>query len=377
MKSVRVDTWSEWIDEQCRVIRDAGQWREIRTLDGGAPNATLADTGRPIVSFASNDYLGLSQHPAVKAAAVAAIEQDGTGAGSSRLVVGARPIHEQLERRLAEWRGTEAALLFPTGYAANTGLLAVLGAPGVRVCSDALNHASLIDGCRMAAARGADVRVYPHRDMEALAQALDGASRAVIVTDTVFSMDGDIAPIAALRELADQHDALLVVDDAHKVFPVADLDDESDRHVVRVGTLSKTLGSLGGFVASSRQLVELLVNRARPFIFTTALSPADAAAASTALGIVGSDDGARRLRTLRARIDQLRPDHPTPIVPLVIGEERDAVEVSSRLLDAGLLVPAIRPPTVPRGTSRLRIALSALHAESDVTRLRDALTGRL
>jgi 8-amino-7-oxononanoate synthase len=372
--SVRVDTWAEWIDDQCRVIRDAGQWREIRTLDIHGVDATLTATNRSVTSFASNDYLGLTQHPTVKAAAIAAIERFGTGAGASRLVVGSRPVHDALEARVAAWRDTEAAVVFPTGYAANTGLLAVLGERGVRICSDELNHASLIDGCRMARGRGADVRIYPHLDVEAVDASLRGADRSIVVTDTVFSMDGDVAPVTALGEVCRRHGALLVVDDAHKVFSIAGLDDGAlGDVVVRVGTLSKTLGALGGFVAGPRGLVDLLVNRARPFIFTTAPSPADAAAAAAALDVLQSPEGRLLVDTLRARIDQLRLGHPTPIIPVLIGDERAALDASARLLERGMLVPAIRPPTVAPGTSRLRIALSAAHTSDQVGALAIAL----
>jgi 8-amino-7-oxononanoate synthase len=368
-------TWASWIDDQCRIITGSGRWRTIRTLDAEGHDGVLVESGRPVVSFASNDYLGLTQHPAVKAAAVAAIERWGTGSGASRLVVGSRPIHDELERRLASWRGTEAALVFPTGYAANTGLLAVLGQTGVRVCSDELNHASIVDGCRMARANGADVRVYRHGDVDALAHQLKGADRAVVVTDTVFSMDGDLAPLIEIADLCARSNAVLVVDDAHKVFPIAGLDEDDSLGpaIVRVGTLSKTLGSLGGFVAGSRAFIDLLVNRARPFIFTTAPTPADTAAASAALDIVTSAEGGALVTRLRDHVDTLRPGHPSPIIPIVIGGEDDAVAASSRLLERGLLVPAIRPPTVPAGTSRLRIALSATHTTEQVARLGAAL----
>ncbi len=373
MSPVRVDTWAEWIDEQNTLVRAAGQWREVRTLDG-LPEGVLTATGQSVVSFASNDYLGLATHPAVKAAAIDAIERWGTGSGASRLVVGSRPVHDALEERLARWRRTEAAVVFPTGYAANTGLLAVLGGPGVRICSDELNHASLIDGCRMAHERGADVRVYGHADVDAVDDALRGSDRAVVVTDTVFSMDGDVAPIDALAEVCRRHGALLVVDDAHKVFPVAGLDDGELADVtVRVGTLSKALGALGGFVAGRRALIDLLINRARPFIFTTAPSPADMAAAAAALDVVSSPEGGDLLTRLRHHIDRVRPGHPTPIIPVLIGDEHAALAASSRLLEQGLLVPAIRPPTVPAGTSRLRVALSAAHTDAQVARLAAAL----
>jgi 8-amino-7-oxononanoate synthase len=374
MNAVRTDAWIEWANDQAQLIRAAGQWREIRTLDGSLPLGTLVGTGREVVSFASNDYLGLSQHPHVKAAAVDAIERFGTGAGASRLVVGSRPVHDDLERKLASWRGTEAALLYPTGYAANTGTLAVLGGPGVRICSDELNHASLIDGCRMARAVGAEVRVYPHGDLDALVSHLDGAERAVVVTDTVFSMDGDVAPVADLASICDRHGALLLVDDAHKVFPVPVLDHgDLPGSILRIGTLSKSLGALGGFVAGPRSLIELLVNRSRPFIFTTAPTPADVAAASAALDLVLSTEGATLMAALRRHVDALRPGHPTPIIPVVLGDESAALEASTRLLDQGLLVPAIRPPTVAPGTSRLRVALSAAHSTDQIVRLRTAL----
>jgi len=371
---VRVGTWVEWIDEECARIRHAGRWREVRTLDDARPDTTLTASGTPIVSFASNDYLGLTHHPEVEAAAIAAIRRWGTGAGASRLVVGSRPVHDELEARLAAWRGTDAAVVFPTGYAANIGVLSTLGGRGVRICSDELNHASLIDGCRLAAQRGSEVRVYPHADVEAVDRMLDGSERALVVTDTVFSMDGDVAPVVELAEVARRHGALLVVDDAHKVFRVDGLDDgDLDDVVVRVGTLSKALGALGGFVAGPQGLVDLLVNRARSFIFTTAPTPADMAAALAAIDVVDSPEGDELLATLRRHIERVRPGHPTPIVPVVVGDEQAALDESARLLASGLLVPAIRPPTVAPGTSRLRIALSAAHTDEQVTALVDAL----
>ncbi|MEJ5255996.1 MAG: 8-amino-7-oxononanoate synthase [Acidimicrobiales bacterium] len=372
-----MSTWGDWVDEECRLIERAGRWRSLRALEGGAPTTSIVDpaTGacRAVTSFASNDYLGLSQHPMVKAAAIEAIERWGAGAGASRLIVGTRPIHHELEAQLAAWRGTEAALVFASGYAANTGTLAALAAPDTVICSDELNHASIIDGCRLAAARGATVRVYRHADVDHLRSQLDqtGGRRALVVTDTVFSMDGDVAPIDALAALCRDRDALLVLDDAHAVFDVpADLDGVE---LVRVGTLSKALGSLGGFVAGSHRFVDLLVNRARPFVFTTALTPADTAAALAALGIVRSPEGEARRATLRRHIEALLPGHPTPILPVVVGDEQAAVSASAALLEQGLLVPAIRPPTVPPGTCRLRVALSAAHTAEQVERLRAAL----
>jgi 8-amino-7-oxononanoate synthase len=372
--TLRAASWVEWVDEQCRLIEQAGRWRTVRTFDSAGMVGTVAGSDQPVVSFASNDYLGLSQHPAVKAAAIEAIERWGTGSGASRLVVGSRPPHDELEQALAEWRSAEAALLFPTGYAANTGTLAALAGDGVRICSDELNHASLVDGCRMARSRGAEVVVYPHLDLDALEAHLGGASRSIVVSDTVFSMDGDIAPVASLAELCGRHGALLVLDDAHVVLDAPSVPPGVE--VVRIGTLSKALGSLGGYVVARQGIIDLLVNQARPFIFTTAPTPGDTAAARAALDVVRSSEGDRLRRRLHDHVQAVRPGHLTPIIPLVVGDEQATLAASAELLARGLLVPAIRPPTVPVGTSRLRVALSALHSDADIARLRSALAGR-
>jgi 8-amino-7-oxononanoate synthase len=362
--------WRERVEARNAEIRAEGRWRSICTLESGAAETRLAATGQGVVSFASNDYLGLSQHPALAQAATGAIRRFGTGTGASRLVVGARPIHAELERELAEWKGAEAALLFPTGFAANVGLLTALGRLGdVCIASDEWNHASIIDGARLSRAR---VAVYRHGDLEQLASILAAHERTVVVSDSVFSMDGDLAPVEALAELCARHGALLVLDEAHAVLgpPTPRL---PGLEVLVVGTLSKTLGSLGGFVAGPRAYVDLLVNSARTFIFTTASSPADAAAALAALRIVRSAEGEGLESRLRANVARLRPGHPSPIVPIVLGEEERAVATSRALLERGWLVPAIRPPTVPPGTSRLRVALSAAHTPEQVDGLASAL----
>ncbi|MHB8463254.1 MAG: aminotransferase class I/II-fold pyridoxal phosphate-dependent enzyme [Acidimicrobiales bacterium] len=361
--------WAERVTRRNAAIHAAGQWRQVRALDGRGPVFDL-DDGRRVVSFASNDYLGLSQHPAVCAAAIAAIERWGAGSGSARLVVGDRPPHRDLEGALAEWKGCEAAVLFPTGFAANLGVLSALGAEDVLIVSDELNHASIVDGCRLARAQ---VAISRHRDVGHVKDLLathDGP--AIVVTDVVFSMDGDVAPVDELVELCERSDALLVLDEAHAVLePCRGLNG-----VVRVGTLSKTLGSIGGFVAGSRALVDLIVNAARPFVFTTAPTPGDSAAALAALAILRSDEGVGLLDRLRRHVERVAPGHPSPIIPVVVGAESAAVELSTRLLDDhGLLVPAIRPPTVAPGTSRLRIALSAAHTDEQIELLVTALVG--
>jgi len=365
-----VTTWPDWADRRAEAIRRAGRWRAPRTLDGAGPVHTLPD-GRRVVSFASNDYLGLSGHPDVVVAAHDAIDRWGAGAGSARLIVGSRPVHDSLEAELAAWKGAERAALFPTGFAANLGVLTTFAGPGVLVCSDELNHASIIDGCRLS--RG-DVAVYPHGDLEHLAKLLSerAPERAVVVSDTVFSMDGDTADVDGLAALCGRHGALLVLDEAHAVLgPLPHFETAAD--VLRVGTLSKTLGALGGFVAGPRRYVELVENLARPYIFTTAPTPADAAAARAALRVLRSPTGDALVARLRTHVDRVRAGHPSPIVPVVLGDERAAVDASASLLDRGLLVPAIRPPTVAPGTSRLRVTLSAAHTDEQVAALVAAL----
>ncbi|MHB1710453.1 MAG: aminotransferase class I/II-fold pyridoxal phosphate-dependent enzyme [Acidimicrobiales bacterium] len=396
--------WRAWVDDSCHQVRAAGQWRQPRTFDAQGPigrmidcgghragvgatswaGTTLQDVGQEVVSFASNDYLGLSCHPTVIAAAHEALDRWGAGSGASRLVTGTRPVHSDLESSLAAWKRCEQAMLFPTGFAANVSVLSVFATDSARVFSDELNHASIIDGCR---AIRSDVTVFRHRDLGHLDRLLKlSTGRPVIVSDTVFSMDGDLADVAGLVDISRRYGALLVLDEAHAVLGpevpaeawsrgTCDLGAE----ILRVGTLSKTLGSLGGFVAGPTRFIELLVNRARPYIFTTAPAPASVAAALAALAIVQSAEGdalCRRLSTLVSRVVSGiggRADHLSPIVPVVIGEEEGAVAASTELLAHGLWVPAIRPPTVPAGTSRLRVTLSSIHSDTQVDRLVSAL----
>jgi 8-amino-7-oxononanoate synthase len=378
---VTPDNWPDRIRAELARVVEEGRWRAPREFDAWGPEGTLEGAG--VVSFASNDYLGLSAHPAVRAAAHDALDRWGSGAGASRLVTGSRPIHAELEHELAQWKGTEAAVCFPTGYAANLGILSVLGGPGVRVLSDELNHASIIDGCRLSRAQ---VTIYRHRDvlhLEELLTSGDPQRPALVVTDSVFSMDGDVAPLAELLATCVRHRALLVIDEAHAVLgprlDLAAISDTVGATVVRVGTLSKTLGALGGFVAASRDIVDLLINRARSFIFSTALPPADAAAALAGLRVLTSAEGEALIDRLSSSVqkvceaDLIPLGHPSPIIPVILGSERAAVDASTTLLARGLWVPAIRPPTVPDGTSRLRITLSAAHRDEDVEDLIEAL----
>ncbi len=346
--------WADWVDGELDAIRSAGRWRAPVARDGTR-------------NFASNDYLGLTQHPQVIAAAHEALDKNGAGAGSARLVVGSRNDHHALEDELAEWKGTDRAVLFSTGYQANLSVLTTFGTEGVRIVSDELNHASIIDGCRLSKA---DVAVYRHGDVEHAASLLEGSERSMVVTDSVFSMDGDVAPLAELDALCHRTGSLLVLDEAHAVLgPEVAL---RSSHL-RVGTLSKTLGSLGGFVATNAAFCDLLVNRARPYIFTTASTPADTAAARAALAVLRSPEGDALVARLRGHVQRVRAGHPSPIIPVVLGDEQAALDASAFMAERGLLVPAIRPPTVAVGTSRLRVALSAAHTDDEIAQLVDAL----
>ena len=278
-------------------------------------------------------------------------------------------MHDELESALAAAHHRDAARLFPTGFQANLGVLGALArsAPGALILSDELNHASIIDGARLARA---EVAVYRHADADHVDEllALHAGRPVLVVTDGVFSMDGDLAPLESLAAACDPHDALLVVDVAHDV-----LTPETPDGSVVVGTLSKTLGAVGGYVAAERSVIDLCTNTSRSFIFTTAGSPADAAAALAAVRISESAEGAELRSRLRANVEVLRPGHRSPIVPVMLGSEERSMQVAAELLEQGLLVPAIRPPTVPPGACRLRVALSAAHTTDDVVRLREAL----
>lgn len=361
--------WREWAETETRSLHQQGRWRAPRTFDSHGPVGRF-DDGKQLISFASNDYLGLSQHPDVIAAAHTALDEFGAGSGSARLIVGARSVHAALETALANWKHTESSVLFPSGFAANLGVLGAFADANTLICSDELNHASIIDGARLSKA---EIQVFRHRDLQHLESLLltAGSRRTIIVSDTVFSMDGDHADVDRLIEIAREHHSLLIVDEAHSVLgPYPEFHDVA---YLRVGTMSKTLGALGGFVAGPRTLTDLIVNRARTYIFTTAATPADTAAALAAVTILQSPPGAELVQRLRRNVDRVRGDHPSPIISHICGSEEAAVTAAAVLLDQGLLVPAIRPPTVAPGTCRLRITLSALHTDTQIDQLLAAL----
>jgi 8-amino-7-oxononanoate synthase len=349
--------WNAWAASQLEQVRASNRWREVRPCGQSS-----------LISFAGNDYLGLTRHPEVRRAAIEAVERFGTGAAASRLVTGTLSIHHDLERAIANWQGTQHALVLPSGYHANLAVMAVFGAEDVTIFSDELNHASIIDGCRLSKAR---VVVYRHRDVDHLSDLMRiHTGRRLLVSDLVFSMDGDEAPVAELAAVCRQHDAMLVLDEAHAVMRTPAT---PNCETLYVGTLSKTLAAQGGWIAGSQALIELLINRARPFIFTTALSPATAASALAALRVLLSPEGVALRVRLRGLIESLRPAHPSPIIPYMLGDEAAALKAAALLREHGLLVPAIRPPSVPIGTSRLRVALSAAHRDDELQRLRAVL----
>jgi 8-amino-7-oxononanoate synthase len=360
-------------------LRSAGLYRRLRLIESPqGPRVTL--DGTEVLLLCSNNYLGLADHPRVRQAAADAAERFGAGAGASRLISGNMSLHERLEKRLAAFSGYEAGLLFGSGYLANMGTVGALAGRGQVVFSDELNHASLIDGCRISRA---EPFVYRHCDLDHLAWGLRKADdrAALIVTDSIFSMDGDVAPIAGLLELAHRHGCRLLVDEAHAIGSLgpggrgavaeAGLSGEVD---VIVGTLGKALGSYGAYVCASAEIVELLVNVARPFIFSTGLPPPAVGAGIAALAMLDGQPGMvehlrRNAATLRdALIEQGLDAGPsrTQIIPVVVGDADRAITLSERALEGCVFAQAIRPPTVPAGTSRLRLSVMANHRQNDL-----------
>jgi glycine C-acetyltransferase/8-amino-7-oxononanoate synthase len=367
------------IEERLEEIKAQGLYRKLRVISGPQGPRVLLD-GKPVLLLCSNNYLGLADHPRVREAAAEAAMRYGAGAGASRLVSGNMRIHRRLEERLAEFKGSEACLLFGSGFLANAGIVQALAGPGDVVFSDSLNHASIVDGCRLARA---ETFVYEHGDIDHLAWGLQQAAGrgSLIVTDGVFSMDGDIAPLEEIVELAQRHDARVMVDDAHGMGAlgpdgrgsVADAGLEHEVDIV-VGTLGKALGSYGAYVCCDAAMSKYLINTARTLIFSTALPPPTVAAAMAALELLREQP--RRVEKLQRNARDLREalneyglptaDGETQIVPIVIGDPEEAVAASERALSQGVFAQAIRPPTVPAGSSRLRLAVMASHTRTEL-----------
>lgn len=375
-------------EETLDAIRARGTYRTLRPLDG--PQGTrMRVEGREVLLFAGSNYLDLAHHPEVVEASVRAARDYGCAAGGSRLISGSSPLHERLEAELAEHLGTETALVFNTGYMANVGILPALVGPGDVIVSDALNHASIIDGCRLARA---EVRVFPHGDLDALegvlAKACDGRRRVLLVADGVYSMDGDVAPVDAMATLARRHGAMFVLDDAHGTGTLgengrgaAELLGVEEGVDAIVGTLGKALGSFGAFVAGTIALRDLLVNVARSFIFSCALAPPQVEAARAALRLVRLEPWRReRLQENAARLRARLAEHgiatapsTTHIVPVVLGGNERTMNACEALLARGFFAHGIRHPSVPEGTARLRITPMATHRPEEVQALADAV----
>lgn len=365
-----------FLGEELSTLKSNNLYRTLKRLGGPPASRTIVD-GRECILLSSNNYLGLTEHPAVKAAAIEAVIRWGAGAGGSRLISGNLDIHEDLEREVARFKGTEAAIVFNAGYMANLGVITALAGKGDVIISDELNHASIIDGCRISRA---ETKIYRHKDTAQLREILRqtrGCRRRLIVTDSVFSMDGDIAPLPEITALAEEFEAVVMVDDAHATGVLGRRGAGAADHFrlegkipVQVGTLSKALGSFGAFVAGSRELIDFLRNRARSFIFSTALPPAAIGAAIAAIKVVENNPEIRErlwanARYLRAGLNKLGYRvlaGESPIIPVLIGDDKKTMQMAGSLLEKGVFAPGIRPPTVPPGTSRIRVAVMAAHS---------------
>ncbi len=362
-----------FLDRELAALRGKGRYRFMRRVSG-PQDAVIVIEGGERLNFSSNNYLGLANHPRVVDAFAAYASRYGVGSGASRLICGHMDVHAELEEAMARFKGTEAALTFSAGYMANLGILQTLGGDGTTIFSDELNHASIVDGCRLSRSR---VEVYRHADAGHLEELLrrSSARRKVVVTDGVFSMDGDVAPLTAIVEAKDRYGALLVVDDAHAtgVLPprgkgTADAFGLGGRVEIQMGTFSKALGTYGAYICASRRIVDYFVNTCRPFIFNTALPPAVAGATLAALSLLEGEPGImealwRNQRAFRGEMKAFgrTAASSTAIVPILVGGDEDTMAVSRTLFDRGVFIHGIRPPTVPEGTARLRLTLMATH----------------
>ena len=388
-----IDSFQEKLAGELAGIESADLRRTVREV-ASAQGARVRLEGREVLNFSSNDYLGLANHPALKESAVQAIENFGTGAGAARLISGSQSPHHELESVLANFKGTESALAFSSGYAAAIGTIPALVGTGDVVVLDKLVHASLVDAAKLS---GAKLRVSKHNDLADLARILEWAAeqggRILVVAESVYSMDGDLAPLLNLVELKEQHGAWLMLDEAHATGlygegrrGVAEEFGVAARVEVQMGTLGKALGAAGGYICGSNELVDLLRHSARSFVFSTAPMPAQATAARAGIKVVESAEGEERRTRLWGLVDELKngliglgwqlPVVQSAILPLMVGAEAEAIALSEQLLEAGVFVPPIRYPTVARGEARLRITVSAAHSSDDIKKLLEVLGER-
>ncbi len=373
--------------ETLRQLRAQGLYRSLLQTDS-ATSTSVKQDGQKALLFCANNYLGLANHPVLKKAAAEAAETWGAGAGAARLVSGNHYLYKTLESKLAQYKHTAAALIFSTGYMANLGTIPAIVQKGDLILADRLNHASLVDGCRLS---GASFRIYRHRDtvhLEKLLQKRKSGQNVLIVSDGVFSMDGDIAPLPEIVRLAENYDARIYLDDAHATGVLGQNGGGTAEHfglsnprLIQMGTFSKALGGFGGFVAGTEDLIQLLINKARPFVYTTALPPGVLASALAALELVQSRPHLmaqlwENQAYFHQKISELGFNllgSETPIVPILIGSSEKALTFSKHLLEKGILVSAIRPPTVPKGSARLRVTLMAVHTQAQIDLLLHAL----
>ncbi len=385
-------SFDDELGQRLDALREQNLFRELRRVDSPqSPHIKIGDT--TFLNFSSNDYLGLANHPALKEAAVKAIETFGAGAGASRLICGSLAPFHKLEAALAQFKGTEAALTFSTGFATAQGVIcALLGKDDV-IILDKLVHASIVDAAKLS---GAKIRVFAHNDLDDLEEKLKWAANAsaasparhvLIVTESIFSMDGDAAPLCEIVALKAKYGAWLMVDEAHATGILGKhgrgLADElgvSGQIEIQMGTLGKALGASGGYICGSQNLVDYLINRARSFIFSTAPVPAAAAAATTGIQIARSAEGDALRKKLHSHISKFQSaiSHQpstvqSAIVPIILGDEKKAVDAATKLREQNIFVPAIRYPSVARGAARLRITLTAAHSDGDIEKLADAV----
>ncbi len=364
-------------------LKKKGLYRTLKKVTSPV-DTTVTINGRKVILFSSNNYLGLANHPALKKAAVSVLQNYGSGAGASRLISGNLEIHEELEQRIAAFKKCSAAIIFSTGYMANIGAITSLAGKNDLILSDQLNHASIIDGCRLSTA---ETKIYPHKDLEALEKILSrhdkgGYNNIFFITDGIFSMDGDITPLPDLLKIADRYNAFVILDDAHatgvigkngggtpEYFDLAD-----NERLIQIGTFSKALGSLGGYVAGHELIIEFLRNRARSFIYSTALPPSVSASSIAALDILENDKSL--LQSLQDNINRFKKgitgigygsvEIETPIIPIITGDADQTMKFADALLKKGVYAPGIRPPTVPENQSRIRVSLMSSHTEDQI-----------
>ena len=381
-----MNSLNEFATAKLRQLEATRLKRSLVTTERQAAGAA-SRSGRPLISFSCNDYLGLSQDPRVIEAAMTATRRYGAGSGASRLVTGNHPLFEELESLLAAWKGAEQCLVFGSGYLANLGIVPSLAGPGDLILADALSHACLLAGTRLS---GAQTRIFRHNDLahlsELLAEHRAAARHCLILTDGVFSMDGDLAPIADMARLARAHDAWLMTDDAHGLGVLGGgrgssfIDGVKQDVPLQMGTLSKAVGAYGGYICADAPVIDLLRSRARTLVYSTGLPPATVASAIAALKIIMSEPDRVAAPLAKARRFTAKlglPRAESSIVPIVLGDAETALQASRRLDTAGFLVTAIRPPTVPDGTARLRVTFSATHHNADIDRLADLIASEI